>query len=62
MRSSVSNCAKQAQKTSKTFDNAINFAPHDSVGHSRGAGTFAAWLNRIVENQCLMRIREPRSS
>lgn len=26
----------------------------------RGEGTFAAWLNRIVENQCLMRIREER--
>jgi hypothetical protein len=33
MRSSVSNCAEQAQKTSKTFDIAINFDPHDSVGH-----------------------------
>jgi RNA polymerase sigma-70 factor (ECF subfamily) len=28
----------------------------------RGEGTFAAWLNRIVENQCLMRIRESRNS
>jgi len=28
----------------------------------RGEGTFAAWLNRIVENQCLMRIRESRQS
>jgi RNA polymerase sigma-70 factor (ECF subfamily) len=28
----------------------------------RGEGTFAAWLGRIVENQCLMRIRESRSS
>jgi RNA polymerase sigma-70 factor, ECF subfamily len=28
----------------------------------RGEGTFAAWLNRIVENQCLMRIREERNS
>lgn len=26
----------------------------------RGEGTFAAWLSRIVENQCLMRIREER--
>ena len=26
----------------------------------RGDGTFAAWLGRIVENQCLMRIREAR--
>ena len=26
----------------------------------RGEGTFSAWLNRIVENQCLMRIREAR--
>jgi RNA polymerase sigma-70 factor (ECF subfamily) len=28
----------------------------------RGEGSFAAWLGRIVENQCLMRIRESRSS
>jgi RNA polymerase sigma-70 factor (ECF subfamily) len=28
----------------------------------RGEGTFAAWLARIVENQCLMRIREARNS
>jgi len=28
----------------------------------RGEGSFAAWLGRIVENQCLMRIREARSS
>ena len=28
----------------------------------RGEGTFAAWLSRIVENQCLMRIREERNS
>jgi RNA polymerase sigma-70 factor (ECF subfamily) len=28
----------------------------------RGEGSFAAWLNRIVENQCLMRIREERNS
>jgi RNA polymerase sigma-70 factor (ECF subfamily) len=26
----------------------------------RGDGTFAAWLSRIVENQCLMRIRVDR--
>ena len=26
---------EQAQKSSKTFDKAINFAPHDSVGQSR---------------------------
>jgi RNA polymerase sigma-70 factor, ECF subfamily len=28
----------------------------------RGEGSFAAWLSRIVENQCLMRIREERNS
>ena len=28
----------------------------------RGEGTFAAWLSRIVENQCLMRIREARNA
>jgi RNA polymerase sigma-70 factor (ECF subfamily) len=28
----------------------------------RGEGTFSAWLSRIVENQCLMRIREDRHS
>jgi RNA polymerase sigma-70 factor, ECF subfamily len=26
----------------------------------RGEGSFSAWLSRIVENQCLMRIREDR--
>lgn len=28
----------------------------------RAEGTFAAWLGRIVENQCLMRIREARNT
>ena len=28
----------------------------------RREGTFAAWISRIVENQCLMRIRESRQS
>jgi RNA polymerase sigma-70 factor (ECF subfamily) len=28
----------------------------------RGEGSFSAWLSRIVENQCLMRIREERKS
>lgn len=28
----------------------------------RGEGTFSAWLGRIVENQCLMRMREERKS
>ena len=28
----------------------------------RGEGTFSAWLGRITENQCLMRIREQRKS
>lgn len=28
----------------------------------RGEGPFAAWLGRILENQCLMRIREARNS
>jgi len=27
----------------------------------QGNGTFAAWLSRIVENECLMRIRKARS-
>jgi RNA polymerase sigma-70 factor (ECF subfamily) len=27
----------------------------------RGEGTYGAWLNRIVENQCLMHIREERN-
>ena len=28
----------------------------------RGEGSFAAWLSRILENQCLMRIRESRNA
>jgi RNA polymerase sigma-70 factor, ECF subfamily len=28
----------------------------------QGTGTFAAWLSRIVENQCLMRLRENRKA
>jgi hypothetical protein len=31
----VSNCAEQAKRTFKTFDIAIHFDPHDSVGHLR---------------------------
>jgi RNA polymerase sigma-70 factor (ECF subfamily) len=33
-----------------------------SLDQFRGEGTFAAWLGRIVENQCLMRIRQERSA
>ena len=33
MRSSVSNCGEQAEKAAKTFDIAIDFDPHESVGH-----------------------------
>src|SRR5215831_7643547 len=32
----------------------------ERLSQYRGEGTFAAWLSRIVENQCLMRIREER--
>jgi RNA polymerase sigma-70 factor (ECF subfamily) len=32
----------------------------ERLGQFRGEGSFAAWLSRIVENQCLMRIREDR--
>src|SRR5215475_8464829 len=32
------------------------------LGQFRGDGPFAAWLSRIVENQCLMRIREERNA
>ena len=28
----------------------------------QGKGTFAAWLGRIVDNQCFMRIREERNA
>src|SRR5690348_5536113 len=28
----------------------------------RGEGSLSAWLNRIVENQCLMRIREDQNA
>jgi len=34
----------------------------ERLAQFRGEGTFAAWLNRIVENQCLMRIREERQA
>lgn len=30
------------------------------LGQFRGEGSFCAWLSRIVENQCLMRLREER--
>ena len=33
MRISVSNCAEQAKKTAKTFDIAVDFDTHESVGH-----------------------------
>jgi RNA polymerase sigma-70 factor (ECF subfamily) len=32
----------------------------ERLAQFRGEGTFSAWLTRIVENQCLMRIREDR--
>src|SRR5438034_3971582 len=31
-------------------------------GQFRGEGSFVAWLTRIVENQCLMRIRQQRNA
>jgi len=34
----------------------------ERLAQFRGEGTFAAWLSRIVENQCLMRIREDRQA
>src|SRR5580704_9745784 len=34
----------------------------ERLAQFRGDGTFAAWLGRIVENQCLMRIREDRQA
>jgi RNA polymerase sigma-70 factor (ECF subfamily) len=34
----------------------------ERLGQFRGEGTFGAWLSRIVENQCLMRIREERQA
>jgi len=33
-----------------------------SLDQYRGQGTFPAWLCRIVQNQCLMRIREARQA
>lgn len=32
----------------------------ERLAQYRGEGTFSAWLCRIVENQCLMRLREDR--
>jgi RNA polymerase sigma-70 factor (ECF subfamily) len=32
----------------------------ERLAQFRGEGAFSAWLSRIVENQCLMRIREDR--
>lgn len=32
----------------------------ERLGQFRGEGVFSAWLSRIVENQCLMRLREDR--
>lgn len=34
----------------------------ERLAQFRGEGAFAAWLSRIVENQCLMRIREDRQA
>jgi RNA polymerase sigma-70 factor (ECF subfamily) len=34
----------------------------ERLGQFRGEGTFSAWLSRIVENQCLMRLREDRQA
>jgi RNA polymerase sigma-70 factor (ECF subfamily) len=33
---------------------------YERLDQYRGDGSFVAWLSRIVENQCLMRIREER--
>ena len=34
----------------------------ERLAQFRGDGTFSAWLNRIVQNHCLMRIREDRQA
>jgi RNA polymerase sigma-70 factor, ECF subfamily len=34
----------------------------ERLAQFRGEGSFAAWLSRIVENQCLMRIREDKQA
>lgn len=34
----------------------------ERLAQFRGEGAFSAWLSRIVENQCLMRIREERQA
>lgn len=33
MRSSVSNCAEQAQNNAKTRENSLSIHPHNLVGH-----------------------------
>jgi RNA polymerase sigma-70 factor (ECF subfamily) len=61
-------CLKRAlliMRNRSDADDAVQSGLRKAFQHRdqfRGTGTFAAWLTRIVENECFMRIREARSA
>jgi RNA polymerase sigma-70 factor (ECF subfamily) len=57
--------ALQIMRNQSDAEDAVRSAFRKAFQHReqfQGTGTFAAWLSRIVENECLMRIREERSA
>lgn len=57
--------ALQIMRNRSDAEDAVQSAFRKAFQHReqfQGTGTFAAWLSRIVENECLMRIREERSA
>jgi len=61
-------CMKRAWQTIRNWsdaEDAVQSACRKAfqrLDQFQGRGTFVAWLGRIVENECLMRIREERNN
>src|SRR5580700_11746169 len=68
IKRNYSNCLKRASSLIRNPTDAEDevqnacWKAFERLAQFRGEGTFAAWLSRIVENQCLMRIREDRQA
>jgi RNA polymerase sigma-70 factor (ECF subfamily) len=61
-------CLKRARSIMRNYSDAEDevqntcWKAFQHLAQFRGEGTFAAWLGRILENQCLMRIRLERQA
>jgi len=68
IKRNYANCLKRASSLIRNPTDAEDevqnacWKAFERLAQFRGEGTFSAWLSRIVENQCLMRIREDRQA